>query len=413
MAMLDDLFILSRHLIRLLNRPYERYFIRGVNLKGRCSIIVGKRGVGKTTTLVQHLLKQDAAVESSIETLYVPVDHFAVRQTPLYEIARDFVQQGGKRLYVDEIHKYPAWSRDLKSIIDTFPSLTVVASGSSMMQIRKGSHDLSRRAVVYPMHGMSFREFLEMRFHRKLPILGLEELVERHERIAADLMAVIVSSGTRPLAAFRDYVQFGVYPYYFEHSDRELFRATLEQNLHAAIESDLPAVHPQLSGVSIARIKMLLAAVAASAPLTPDLAKLRRLLEIADDRTLKTYLGYLEDAGLIMTFGKTGRDLKSMEKPRKIYLGDTNEAYALQPTGRADIGSIRETFFAQSVSTVGRLRIPEEGDFATDTGLVFEVGGRNKTGRQIRAKARAFLALDDIETGARGRIPLWLFGFLY
>lgn len=411
--MLNDLFILSRHLIRLLNRSYERYFIRGVELKGRCSIIAGKRGVGKTTTLVQHLLKQDADIQSSTETLYVPVDHFAVRQTPLYEIARDFAQQGGKRLYLDEIHKYPAWSRDLKSIYDTFPDLTVVASGSSMMQIQKGTHDLSRRAVIHRIRGMSFREFLEMRFNLKLPILGLEELLERHEALAPEVAAALAAAGTKPLAAFRDYLQFGVYPYYFEYADRDLFRATLEQNLHTAIESDLPAVYPQLSGVSIARIKRLLAAIAASVPLTPDLAKLRRLLEIADDRTLKTYLEHLEEAGLIMTFGKAGRDLKAMEKPRKIYLGDTNQAYALQPAGRADIGAIRETFFAQSVSGVTALRIPEEGDFATETGLVFEIGGRNKTGHQIRGASRARLALDEIETGVRDRIPLWLFGFLY
>lgn len=411
--MLDDLFELSRHLIRLLNRPYRRYFIRGVDLKGRCSVIAGKRGVGKTTTLVQHLLQQDDEIETSRETLYVPVDHFAIGRTPLYEIARDFVNQGGQRLYVDEIHKYPAWSRDLKSINDTFPDLKVVASGSSMMQIRKGSHDLSRRAVIYRMHGMSFREFLEMRFELELPILDLDELVDGHEKIAPDLVATLATAGTKPLGAFRDYVQYGVYPYYFEYEDRDLFRATLEQNMHTAIESDLPAVHRQLTGVSIARIKTLLAAIAASVPLTPDLAKLRRLLDIADDRTLKTYLGYLEDAGLIMAFSKTGRDLKAMEKPRKIYLGDVNEAYALQPAGRADIGAIRETFFAQSVSSVVPLRVPERGDFSTDTSMLFEVGGRNKMAQQIRNKSRAFLALDDIETGVGARIPLWLFGFLY
>jgi predicted AAA+ superfamily ATPase len=411
--MLDDLFVLSRHLIRLLNRPYQRYFIRGVELKGRCSIIAGKRGTGKTTTLVQHVLHRDADIASSRETLFVPLDHFAVRQVPLYEIASEFVRQGGRRLYVDEIHKYPAWSRDLKSIYDTFPELTVVASGSSMMQIRKGSHDLSRRAVIYRMHGMSFREFLEMRLGLSLPILSLDDLLEKHETIAQELVSALAAAGVKPLGVFRDYLHFGVYPYYFEYEDREIFRATLEQNMHTAIESDLPAVHPQLTGGSIARIKMLLSAIAGSVPLTPDLAKLRRLLDIADDRTLKTYLGYLEDAGLIMIFGKTGRAIKSMEKPSKIYLGDVNEAYALQPSGRADIGAVRETFFAQSVAPVHVLRVPEQGDFATDTDLIFEIGGRNKTARQIRGRERAFLALDDIETGVGTRIPLWLFGFLY
>jgi predicted AAA+ superfamily ATPase len=384
-----------------------------VELKGRCSIIAGKRGTGKTTTIVQHLLQRDANIASSRETLYVPVDHFAVRQTPLYEIANDFVKQGGKRLYIDEIHKYPAWARDLKSMYDTFPDLTVVASGSSMMQIRKGSHDLSRRAVVYRMHGMSFREFLEMRLGLSLPILSLDDVVDRHERIAPEIVATLGARGVKPLGVFRDYLQFGVYPYYFEYEDRELFRATLEQSIHTAIESDLPAVHPQLTGGSIARIKMLLSAIAASVPLTPDLAKLRRLLDIADDRTLKTYMGYLEDAGLIMVFGRAGRDVKAMEKPRKIYLGDVNEAYALQPVGRVDVGTVRETFFAQSVSNVHALRVPDHGDFETDAGWIFEVGGRNKTAQQLRGQSRAFLALDDIESGSGARIPLWLFGFLY
>jgi len=340
--MLDDLFVLSREMIRILNRPYERYFIRGVDLKGRCSIVAGKRGVGKTTTLIQHLLKRDAEIQTSRQSLYVPVDHFAVRNTPLYEIARDFVQQGGRRLYADEIHKYPEWSRDLKSIYEMFPDLTVVASGSSMMQIRKGSHDLSRRAVVYRMTGMSFREFLEMRFSIELPVIELETLVDKHESIVPDLVDALKAVGKRPLGAFADYLQFGVYPYYFEYKDHEVFRVTLEQNIHTTIESDLPAVHPQLTGTSIARIKMLLAAIAASVPLTPDLVKLKRLLDITDDRTLKSYLGYLEDAGVIMAFGRTGRPLKAMEKPRKIYLGDVNEAHALQPTGRADTGSVRK-----------------------------------------------------------------------
>ena len=411
--MLDDLFELSRHLIRLLNRPYRRYFIRTVDLKGRCSIVVGKRGVGKTTTLIQHLLGADPNIETSRETLYVPVDHFTVRRMPIYEIARDFTNQGGKRLYLDEIHKYPAWSRDLKSISDTFPELTVVASGSSMMKIRKGSHDLSRRAVVYRVNGMSFREFLELRLGLELPVIEMEELVRRHESIAPDLVSMINAAGTKVLGAFRDYLQFGIYPYYFEYEDRDLFRATLEQNMHTAIENDLPSVHPSLNGASVARIKMLLSAIAASVPLTPDLAKLRRLLEIADDRTLKTYLGYLESAGLIMMLSRKGGGLKPMEKPHKIYLGDVNQAFALAPSGRADIGNARETFFARSVSNALPLHVATKGDFVTEDGMVFEVGGRSKTARQIQGQERAFLALDDIETGVDARIPLWLFGFLY
>ncbi len=411
--MLTDLFELSRHMIRILDRPYRRYFIRNIDLKGRCSIIVGKRGVGKTTTLVQHILDSDPSIESSLESLYVPVDHFLVRQTPIYEIARDFVKQGGLRLYLDEIHKYPEWSRDLKSIVDTFPELKVVASGSSMMQIRKGSHDLSRRAIVYRVNGMSFREFLELRLGLDFSIIGIDDLLNNHEMIALKIVSKLEESGIKILGIFQDYLQFGVYPYYFEYEDRDLFRITLEQNMHTAIESDLPAVHPSLSGASIAKIKMLLAAIATSVPLIPDLAKLRRLLGVADDRTLKTYLNYLEDAGLIMAFSRKGGRLKAMEKPEKIYLGDVNQAFALASSGRADIGNIRETFFATSVSNVINLRTVDKGDFISEDGILFEIGGRNKDTHQIRGSSNGYLALDNIEIGVGARIPLWLFGFLY
>lgn len=411
--MLDDLFELSRHMIRILERPYRRYFIRNIKLKGRCSIIVGKRGVGKTTTLVQHILDSDSSIDSSRESLYVPVDHFLVKQMPLYEIARDFVNQGGHRLYLDEIHKYPEWSRDLKSIVDTFPELKVVASGSSMLQIRRGSHDLSRRAIVYRMNGMSFREFLELRLGINFDIIEFEEILNNHETMAAKIISRLGKEGVKVLAAFRNYLQFGIYPYYFEYEDHDLFRITLEQNIHTAIESDLPAVHPGLSGAAVAKIKMLLAAISTSVPLTPDLVKLRRLLGVADDRTLKTYFSYLEDAGLIMTFSRNGGRLKSMEKPQKIYLGDTNQAFALAPSGRADIGNIRETFFATSVSNVINLKTVDQGDFISEDGVVFEIGGRNKDMHQIRRASVGYLALDDIEVGVGSKIPLWLFGFLY
>ncbi len=411
--MLDDLFGLSRHLVGLFDRPYRRYFIRTTELKARCSIITGKRGIGKTTMLIQYLLDLDPSIQTSRESLYVPVDHFLVRLTPIYEIAREFVEQGGRRLFLDEIHKYPEWSRDLKSIYDTFPELMVVASGSSMMQIRKGSHDLSRRAVVYRMNGMSFREFLELRLDIDLPVIGINDLVRKHEVLSSHIVAKLKQSEVKVLGMFRDYLQFGIYPYYFEYEDRDIFRMTLEQNMHTAIESDLPSVHPSLSGASIAKIKMLLTAIAGSVPLTPDLVKIRRLLGVADDRTLKTYLGYLEDAGLIMAFSKKGGGLKAMEKPQKIYLGDVNQAYAIAPLGKADVGNVRETFFAESVSSIVPLRTVDKGDFITEDGILFEIGGRNKTARQIRGASDGFLALDNIETGIGARIPLWLFGFLY
>jgi len=411
--MLDELFELSRHLIRLRNRPYRRYFLRDTQLKTRCSLIAGARGVGKTTAMIQHLVETEPQWPSSTRALYLPADHFALGGTPLYEIARDFCTRGGTLLCIDEIHKCPNWSRDLKSMTDTFPELRIVASGSSMMQIRKGTHDLSRRVVVYRMNGMSFREYLELRLNTQLPVCSLETLLESHEVRAAEIVHRLDEQEEKVLGLFREYVQSGFYPYSFEVDDRRLYHITLEQNAHTAIESDLPAVHPGLSGNSIARIKALLSVIAGSVPFTPDLAKLRRLLEISDDRTLKTYLGHLGDAGLVLAIGRESSGLKVLEKPRKIYLGDPNLAYALHPAGRPNIGNIRETFFARSVANVHQLRATAAGDFAVEPDLVFEVGGRNKTTRQLKDAAHGYLALDDIDVGSGIRVPLWLFGFLY
>ena len=411
--MLDELFELSRHLIRILNRTYRRQFLQTRPFTSRCSILVGQRGVGKTTSVVQHIVETCPDHVTSRTCLYLPADHFVVAQMPLYEIARDFVGQGGKLLCLDEIHKQGDWSRSLKSICDTFPDLRVVASGSSMLQIHKGSHDLSRRAIVYRMTGLSFHEYLELRLNLKLPVYALETVLKKHETLAVDVVTRLKEKDAKVLGLFREYLQCGFYPYFAEYQDIDLFRMTLEQSIHTTIESDLTALYPNLSGNSIARIKRLLAVIAASVPFTPDLSKLRRLLEIVDDRTLKTYLNHLEEAGLIMTVSRSAGGLRAMEKPEKIYLGDPNQIHALCTPDHANVGNVRETFFCRMVSEVGRIHTAEKGDFVVGKDVLIEVGGRSKSERQIRGKRSAFLVLDDIEIGVGCRIPLWLFGFLY
>jgi predicted AAA+ superfamily ATPase len=411
--MYDEIFELSRHFIRVLHRPYRRQTFQDRAFKSRGSILVGQRGVGKTTAVVQHLVDSHPDYATSRACLYIPVDHFVVAQMPLYEIARDFVNQGGKLLCLDEIQKQGDWARSLKSISDTFPDLRVVASGSSMLQIHKGSHDLSRRAIVWKMNGFSFREYLELRLNLKLPVQALDAVLKGHEGFAAEVVARLREKDARVLGLFRDYLQVGFYPYFAEYQDVDLFKMTLEQNVHTAIESDLPALNPSLSGNSIMRIKRLLAVIAASVPFMPDFAKLRRVLDIADDRTLKTYLGYLEEAGLIMALHRAAGGLRAMEKPEKIYLGDPNQIHALCAAGQVNVGNIRETFFLRMVSDVSPVYAADKGDFVMGKDVLVEVGGRSKTGRQIRGKPSAYLALDDIEIGVANKIPLWLFGFLY
>jgi predicted AAA+ superfamily ATPase len=263
------------------------------------------------------------------------------------------------------------------------------------------------------MTGLSFREYLELSLNLPLPAVTLETLLARHETLAADIVARLQAKDAKVLGRFRDYLQFGFYPYFLEYQDFDLFKLTLEQNVHTAIESDLAALHPNLSGASISRIKRLLAVIAASVPFTPDLARLRRVLEIADDRTLKTYLRHLEDAGLIMALHRSTGGLRAMEKPEKIYLGDPNQVHALCTPAQANVGNVRETFFCRLTSEVGRVNAAAKGDFQLGQDVLVEVGGRGKSDRQVRGERSAYLALDDIEVGVARRIPLWLFGFLY
>jgi predicted AAA+ superfamily ATPase len=411
--MIEELFRLSQNFIRINNREYVRYFLRTYPLKNRFSIVVGQRGVGKTTVIIQHILssyKNDIFTNSA---LYIQADHFLVGSHSLYEIAEQFYNLGGEMICFDEIHKYPNWSTELKSIYDTFPKLTTVASGSSALEIYKGSRDLSRRAVVYKMFGMSFREFIEIELGINLKSAGLENIINNHQRIADSITTTVEKKGKKILALFKSYLEYGYYPYFREYKNRELFYLTLEQNIHTTLESDLISIYPSLSGNSIKKIKKLLMIIASSVPFTPDLKKLKTTLDIGDERTLKTYLKYLEDAGIILTVSKGGKGLRELEKPEKIYLNNPNLIHAISSRMPLEIGNLRETFFLNMVETSHKVSSPTQGDFLVDGKYTFEIGGKNKDFSQIKDIKDSFLGVDNTEIGIGNKIPLWLFGFLY
>jgi len=411
--MIEELFSLSQNFIRINNRGYVRYFLRTYPLNNRFSIVVGQRGVGKTTAIIQHILssyKNDIFTNSA---LYIQADHFLVGGRSLYEIAEQFYNLGGEMICFDEIHKYPDWSTELKSIYDTFPKLKIVASGSSALEIYKGSHDLSRRAVVYKMFGMSFREFIEIELGINLKSAGLEDIINNHQRIAENIITAVEKKGKKILALFKSYLEYGYYPYFREYKNRELFYLTLEQNIHTTLESDLIAIYPSLSGNSIKKIKKLLMIIASSVPFTPDLKKLKTMLDVGDERTLKTYLKYLEDAGIILTVSKGGRGLRELEKPEKIYLNNPNLIHAISSRVPLEIGNMRETFFLNMAETSHKVSSPAQGDFLVNGRYTFEIGGKNKDFSQIKDIKNSFLGVDNTEIGAGNKIPLWLFGFLY
>jgi len=320
---------------------------------------------------------------------------------------------GGTHICFDEIHKYAEWSMELKSIYDSFPELRIIASGSSTLEIKKGSHDLSRRAIVFKMDGLSLREFLALKEGIDIAPVTFDDIIKQHEKIASSITQTLKKHKKIILPLFKEYLQVGFYPYFNQFDDVKLFQLMLEQNMHTVIESDLTAVYKSLTGESVRKIKKLLSAIASLVPYTPDLHALKEICGIADQRTLKTYLKYLEDAGMISQYQKAGREIDALKKPEKLYLNNTSQMYTISFDNAKNIGNIRETFFSQSVSPHHRLSIPLKGDFNVDSKYIVEIGGKNKKTEQLKDVKNSFYAIDDIELGFENRIPLWLFGFLY
>lgn len=412
--MFDDLRTLSQRFLSIKNSPYKRFLIGSTDFnKSRMSLIVGQRGVGKTTLLVQLLLDEANLDFFDEKILYVQADHFKLASMSLYEIAETFSMLGGKTIAFDEIHKYPEWSKELKSIYDTFPTLHILASGSSALEIHKGSHDLSRRAIQYQLPGMSFREYLELTLQIKLSPLSLEEICNQHERKTQKIIEELDEKEQKIIPLFQQYLKIGTYPFFQETKNEALYKITLEQNMHTTIESDIAAIYPELSGVSIQKIKKLLVFIAESVPFTPHWKKILSLLDIGDERTLKTYFQHLENAGLIRSIAKGSKKFSSLESPEKVYLDNANQMCAISPSNAANKGTLRETFFLSMAAVKHQVTLPKNGDFLLNNQYIFEIGGNNKTFEQIKNFNHSYLALDDLEIGIGQKIPLWLFGFLY
>jgi predicted AAA+ superfamily ATPase len=311
---------------------------------------------------------------------------------------------GGKHLFIDEVHKYPFWSRELKTIHDGFPEMKIVFSASSALGIYQGEADLSRRVVTYNLPGLSFREYLSFFHGIHLPKFGLDDLLAHHTELAKNL-----SEDFRPLMYFEAYLTSGYYPFAKESSGIG-FKIKLAQAINATIESDLAAIEGYNAG-GASRLKRLLAAIAESSPFTPNISQLASKLEMSRD-TVYQYLGYLENGKLVNMLMREGRGEAKFQKPDKIYLENTNLAYTL--SANPDLGNLRETFLMNQLNNVtgGEVNLPSAGDFFTH-GCTIEVGGSKKTKRQVKAAIKPIVAADGIEVGSTNIIPLWMFGMLY
>jgi len=413
--MLDELFVKSRDFIRINNQRYKRYFIETQNLEHRLSIVIGSRGIGKTTTVAQYINEN----YSNNEALYINLDDIQISSKyTMTQIAEEFVLNGGKLLCFDEIHKYENWSAELKNIYDRFDKLKIIATGSSALQINKGSHDLSRRAIIYTMVGMSFREFLELRYRYSFASISLEELLSNHIDIATNIKASVEEKDYKIIPLFKEYLKHGYYPYFLSMPNEVMFFQTLQQNINVSIESDLLNIYPKMSGNSIKKIKMLLSVIIKSVPFEPKMSDLKKAADIKDDRTLKDYLSKLDDAGLIKLLMQNSMSMKAFDKPEKIFLANPNLMYTKEP----NIGNLRETFFVNQLDNYYKTKqslndegifTSKHGDFYCEEKYTFEIGGKNKGFHQIKNVKNSYVVSDDLEIGIGNKIALWMFGFLY
>ena len=410
--MLESLYELSREFLAEKAEQYQRYFYKQTQLSEQFSIFTGQRGVGKTTLMIQYLLDYVQQDRLSPKILYVQTDHFALGNQSLYEIAKDFCAMGGEFIAFDEIHKYRDWSKELKSITDTFRQLKIIASGSSALEIHKGTHDLSRRALFYKIPGLSFREFLELYLNLEFGCITLQELLIQHVQFADQVKQELKSVGKHVLPFFQKYCHYGYYPYFREFNDEIKFKITLEQNLHTTLDSDLTSVYPNINQYSLGKIKKLLSYIATAVPFSPNWRNLKTVLEIGDERTLKNYFKYLEDAELIKLVYKSSNKLSATTHAEKVYLQNPNLMQAIVEK-KTNQETLREIFFINMLSKCHEISVPLQGDFLVDQQWLFEVGGKNKSREQIYDQKNAYLACDNIEIGINQKIPLWLFGFLY
>ena len=398
--MLDQLFLKSNDLIRLNNHKFKRYFIDSKDLSHRLIVILGQRGIGKTTTLAQLASKNK-------DSLYLSLDDIEI-SNDITSIIREFVLNGGKHLYLDEIHKSKDISAVLKFAYDNFKELNIVATGSSALEVLKSSHDLSRRAIVYKMSGMSFREYLGLRYDINLEAVELTNLLANHQEIAIDIINALKQKELAVIKLFREYLKAGYYPYYNDMPNDTAFYQTLRQSIEATIDSDLLSIYPNLNGNTARKLKILTHTISTNVPYQPNYSSLKSLVDIRDDRTLKEYLAMLDSAGLIRLLMKNELAIKNMDKADKIYLENTNLMYI----NSSDIGNVREIFFANQLGNITEIYSGKAGDFIVGE-FVFEIGGAKKSFDQIKDMPNSFIAADDIEVGVGNKIPLWLFGFLY
>lgn len=397
---MEQLFQRSLEKIARTGTQTIRDFTNKIQWDNRLIGIRGARGVGKTTLLLQYLKKHHYKDPSA---LYVSLDHFYFAETRLYDLADEFYKKGGKLLVMDEVQRYPDWTQEVKNMYDDFPDLKMVFTASSLLHIQKAKADLSRRAVVYDMPGLSFREFLNFELHESFSAITLEDVFTKNPAISASIIEKI-----HPLEFFSPYLNYGYYPFYLENKGS--YHQKLSESLQMVVEVDIPQFI-QMPVSHIYYLKKLLRIIATSAPFKPNMSSLSERTGISAN-TLKSYLFYLDQAQLISLLTSEPKGINSLGKPDKIFLNNTNVMYNLAGN-ETNIGNARETFVYNQMSQVATINSAKSGDFLINDQFTVEVGGKNKGKKQIQGISDSYIVKDGIEAGYGNIIPIWLFGFLY
>lgn len=397
--------LIRRHLNRMqtVNLDYVRTMMGEVDWQERLIMIKGQKGVGKTTMMLQRIMDTFGTTNTA-DVLYVSLDNIYFSTNRLLDFIESFHSQGGRYVFLDEVHKYKGWSLEVKNAYDEFPDMHLILSGSSLANLNDGEADLSRRCITYSMPGLSFREYLGMFHHQHFQRRQLQEILENGNQTCAEVVSKV-----HPLPLFREYLQYGYYPFLMEGQNNYLTR--IENIVNTVVDVELPQLR-NLDVGNIRKVKSLLGILATNVPYTVDTVKLSAMAGISRN-TLLQYLQYLSEARLIQLLYSDVKNVKRLQKPDKIYLENPNLFHALS-TSQVNEGAEREAFFVNQLSAHHIVEYSKiSADFTIDHRYTIEVGGRAKDGKQISGVPDSYIAAAGEEFVLGNKIPLWLFGFLY
>lgn len=398
--MLEDLIDIHQEVMSLIPMTFKRYLYPQIHWNAAGLCILGDRGVGKTTMMCQDLLER---YKLPNRALYLSADHVTVLSYGLVRIAKEFFAEGGEALYIDEVHKYPDWSLEIKNLLDTYKSKQIVFSASSSLDLNKSKGDLSRRVVYHRLLGLSFREYLQLAENIHVPTFSIAELLQNHVAIASNFGSAF--------RHFKSYLAHGYYPFFMEGLEDYLQK--MSNVIEKVLFEDIAVVY-NLRQTTVPILKRILWLVATSNGLIPNIDKMSKNLGISREMVYNC-LEYLSTSGLLNELFPCGKGNQLIRKPAKLYLNNANLLHAINGSLKleTDVGGIRETFFVNQVGCQHKICLHDKGDFLVDDQWIMEVGGKNKNDYQIRKEENAYLILDDLKIGFGRKIPLYLFGFLY